>query len=39
MSFISMQAIEYVLWKNLKNDKINHQYSFYADQKEELVSE
>jgi hypothetical protein len=30
MSFISMQAIEYVLWKNLKNDKINHQYSFYA---------
>jgi len=30
MSFISIQAIEYVLWKNLKNDKINHQYSFYA---------
>ena len=30
MSFILMQGIEYVLWKNIKNKKTNHLYSFYA---------
>jgi hypothetical protein len=25
-----MQGIEYVLWKNIKNKKTNHLYSFYA---------